>query len=137
LTWIAGGVLIAATAGFQSWLCFGGAHDSGLAVMTLVISPVTFLVALLGVYLWARVEEMHVPEALLHFARNGMVAPARRAVEHGVSPNVQNEQGETALLLAATNGQTEMVKFLLLHGANPAIPDLLGYTALVARRHTD
>jgi hypothetical protein len=139
LGWLAGGLLIAPPAALlasfahafftdmrpgREFLIFGGIASAVIA----------WFVGALGVAVWGWVESVYVPEGLFYFARHGLVGWARRALGHGVTPDGQNDLGETPLLLAAANGQTEMVKLLLLNGANPSVPDQLGQTPLDVAR---
>jgi tRNA A-37 threonylcarbamoyl transferase component Bud32 len=135
LGWVAGGLIIVAMASFLTFLGLRAALESefGFIILWLVsLGPLSYLGGLLGVSIWGWIEALHVPEGLLHFAREGMMDSARAAISRGISPNVRNYLGETPLLLAAANGHGEIVKLLLLYGANPALPDMFGQTAISA-----
>ena len=47
-----------------------------------------------------------------------------------VNPNVQDEDGDTALMVASSNGHYEVVKLLLECKADPTIVSNKGHTAL-------
>lgn len=60
----------------------------------------------------------------------------RLLLEHGADPNVQDEQGWTALMIAAEHGNTDAVNALLQAHANPDITNVKGATAyLIAEAH--
>ena len=47
----------------------------------------------------------------------GDTASVEDLLQHGVDPDVQDEQGYSALMIAAREGQPEVAKMLLAHGA--------------------
>lgn len=52
-------------------------------------------------------------------------------LSHGARPNIQSNDGTTALMLAASHmADIKIVKMLLQHGADPKIKDFYGRTAL-------
>ncbi|MDO6695401.1 ankyrin repeat domain-containing protein [Aliiglaciecola sp. 3_MG-2023] len=65
-------------------------------------------------------------------ARNGDIELLQTFYKAGLSVNIANEKGYTALILSAYNGQTETVNFLLdVDDINPCQEDARGNTALM------
>ncbi|MFA3792421.1 ankyrin repeat domain-containing protein [Aliiglaciecola sp. SL4] len=65
-------------------------------------------------------------------ARTGDIELLTTFYNAGLSVNIANEKGYTALILSAYNGQTEAVNFLLgLEDINPCQEDARGNTALM------
>jgi hypothetical protein len=42
-------------------------------------------------------------------------------LDRGADPNIQDDQGQTALMFTARNGHTEIMELLILAGADPGI----------------
>ena len=49
----------------------------------------------------------------------------------GIDPNIQDNNGNTALILASYHGYIEIVRLLLTANANPNIQNNIGNTALI------
>ncbi|MDO6711908.1 ankyrin repeat domain-containing protein [Aliiglaciecola sp. 2_MG-2023] len=65
-------------------------------------------------------------------ARNGDIELLSTFYNAGLSVNIANEKGYTALILSAYNGQTETVNYLLsVEDINPCQEDIKGNTALM------
>ena len=62
--------------------------------------------------------------------RNGHPEVVEFLLEHGIDPNIQNNNGDTLLQLAAANNYLRLVKLLLEHGADPNIQNNYGRTPL-------
>jgi hypothetical protein len=63
-------------------------------------------------------ETARVVELALHFAREGMTEELAGFVDHGLPPDVQDEDGNTPLMLAAYHGHAATVRMLVEHGAD-------------------
>ena len=74
---------------------------------------------------------------LINASRRNSIVTARRLLDDGVNPNIQDGRGNTALIWASTKGHTEIVKLLLDHDADLDIEDNFGYTALMRASGND
>jgi ankyrin repeat protein len=63
-------------------------------------------------------ETARVIELALHFAREGMTEELAGFVDHGLPPDVQDEDGNTPLMLAAYHGHAATVRMLVERGAD-------------------
>jgi hypothetical protein len=63
-------------------------------------------------------ETVRVVELAMHFAREGMTEELAGFVEHGLPPDVQDEDGNTPLMLAAYHGCAATVRRLVELGAD-------------------
>jgi len=63
-------------------------------------------------------ETARVIELSMHFAREGMTEELIGNVDHGLPPDVQDVDGNTALMLAAYHGQVATVRALIERGAD-------------------
>jgi hypothetical protein len=73
-------------------------------------------------------------ELLLHAAESGFTLGVQLLLDVGVSVNVTDNLGQTALLHAASNGDRELVDLLLARGADPSMRTISGRTSLDAAR---
>ena len=71
---------------------------------------------------------IHFPDALVIAARDNDFEVVGKLLDSGVSPNLQDESGCTALHAAAKEGWSSMVELLLQRGANPNTQDAEGDT---------
>lgn len=69
--------------------------------------------------------------ALMAAIINNKIMTGIYLLEHNADPNIQNDDGITALHIAARLGQKKMVKKLLKFNANPNIQDKNGMTPLM------
>ena len=70
----------------------------------------------------------------------GRPALVRIFLERGADPNIQEENGDTALIAGSLIGNIDIVRLLLVRGADPSIRNNVGDTALslaVSLGHTD
>lgn len=70
-------------------------------------------------------------DSLMAAAQSGNVHVIRLLLASGISPNLKNSQGETALIKAASKGYKAAVKELLSAGAHANVKDHNGMTALM------
>jgi hypothetical protein len=126
--WVLGGVVLTVSMGLLALLAWvlilGGIR---LVLPLMVLAPVGLL---LGLFFWSVTEAGYVPEGLLRFALLGRESGVRRALANGVSPDVRDEMGDTALMHAAAWGHLDVVKLLLRYGASAGLRNPFGQTAL-------
>jgi len=77
-------------------------------------------------------EQRAFTEGVLDLAREGRTAPLLEMIDAGVSVDLANARGDTALILAAYREHPETVAALLEAGANTGIVNEMGQTALIA-----
>ena len=70
-----------------------------------------------GVMLWMAAQSIHA-RPLMKAAREGDAARVRELLDRGISPNMVDGQGNTALHWAARNGHIELAKMLIEAGAD-------------------
>jgi ankyrin repeat protein len=63
-------------------------------------------------------------------SQNGNTKIAGHLLDKGADPDLQRNNGITALMVASINGQTDIVSVLLNKGANPFLRTGEGKTAL-------
>ena len=71
---------------------------------------------------------IHFPDAIVIAARDNDLEVVGKLLDSGVSPNLQDESGCTALHAAAKEGWSSIVELLLQRGANPNAKDSDGDT---------
>lgn len=64
-------------------------------------------------------ETLAYARQFFDFARKGDCDSIAPALEYGLTPNLQNDKGDTLLMLACYNGHANLVTLLLKHGASP------------------
>ena len=74
---------------------------------------------------------------LVHAAFCNEIDKVRELLEEGLSPDVQDKLGLTALMLASLQGYMDIVKILLESNANTNVRNNSGNTALRFARKTD
>ncbi len=70
------------------------------------------------------------PEPWSTPAKNGRTAEIKRMIEVGLSPNAEDQNGETPLSLAMKNGQLGTSAYLLSVGADPTHVNKQGQSIL-------
>lgn len=81
-----------------------------------------------------KLEELGLPdtdEAFLDNVQKGSAEAVRQFLAAGMSPNLKDKYGSTALMLAAEKGHTDTVSALLAGGAGTEVTDTVGNTALI------
>ncbi|KFM56676.1 Ankyrin repeat domain-containing protein 17, partial [Stegodyphus mimosarum] len=79
---------------------------------------------------------MNCCEEFLNACRLGSLLAVQSYLDEGLSVDVQNSEGETALQIAAANGFIDIVSLLLDKGALIDHPNCYGWTPLMhAARH--
>jgi ankyrin repeat protein len=66
---------------------------------------------------------------LFHAAIGGHLEVAAFLLDHGASPNLQDQFGDTPLMVACAKGYGDVATLLLQRGADPALEDEEGRTA--------
>lgn len=100
---------------------------------------VIFILAISSSYSWANQDysaqsytQGDLKSAYFDSARNGNIPLLAAFYQAGLTANVSDDKGYTALILAAYNGQAETVDYLLQSvGADPCQQDKRGNTALM------
>jgi ankyrin repeat protein len=70
--------------------------------------------------------------ALMEASYRGNIKAVQELLDHGADPNLQDEDGDTALMFASLRGYTDMVSLLLLdHGTDPNLRNDFGWSALM------
>lgn len=77
-------------------------------------------------------EQRAFVEGVLDLAREGRTEPLIEMIEAGVSVNLANGRGDTALILAAYREHPQTVDALLAAGADTGMINHMGQTALIA-----
>lgn len=77
-------------------------------------------------------EQRAFVEGVLDLAREGRTGPLLEMIEAGVSVDLANARGDTALILAAYREHPQTVDALLEAGANTGMVNGMGQTALTA-----
>lgn len=77
-------------------------------------------------------EQRAFVEGVLDLAREGRTEPLIEMIEAGVSVNLANGRGDTALILSAYREHPQTVDALLAAGANTGMINHMGQTALIA-----
>lgn len=67
---------------------------------------------------------------LMDAVQIGHIENAALLLQHGANPNLQSEDGQTALILAVGRQDKELVQLLMRYGASPDITDKLGMNAV-------
>jgi len=70
-------------------------------------------------------------DELIDAAENGDNCIVRGLLDSGVSPDIQDEYGDTALIIASGSGHDDIVDLLLKRGATIDLPNGYGETALM------
>jgi serine/threonine protein kinase len=70
-------------------------------------------------------------EEFFDFVEKGDINMVKKYLDAGMSANIKDNDGWTALMIAAENGHTEIVKLLLENGADVNAKDIIGWTALM------
>lgn len=125
--WLIGGVFL--TAGFGLLACVPLVMIAGESDALLAFALSAFLTLLLGCLLWFLLKGTHEPAGLRAWAKLGEIGQVKRAIANGVSPDVPDEMGDTALMIASAAGRREVVKILLVQGANAQLRNAFGQTA--------
>ena len=68
---------------------------------------------------------------LINASHRNVIVTARRLLDDGADPNIQDNRGNTALIWASRRNNIELVRLLLDRGAHPNIQDEAGGTALM------
>ncbi|MHA6694246.1 ankyrin repeat domain-containing protein [Homoserinimonas sp. A520] len=77
-------------------------------------------------------EQRAFVEGVLDLAREGRTEPLLEMINAGVSVDLANARGDTALILAAYREHPQTVDALLAAGADTGIINNMGQTALIA-----
>ena len=77
-------------------------------------------------------EPDQVLRAVFHHASAGRGAVLGRLLDLGMSPDLENDEGDSMLLLASRNGHLGVVELLLMRGADPDRKSANGQTPLAA-----
>lgn len=77
-------------------------------------------------------EQRAFIEGVLDLAREGRTGPLLEMIAAGVSVDLSNSRGDTALILAAYREHAETVDALLGAGADTGLVNNMGQTALIA-----
>ncbi|MEU7283586.1 ankyrin repeat domain-containing protein [Streptomyces sp. NPDC045431] len=64
-------------------------------------------------------EVIELASRIFDMARQGDAKTLAEYVDHGVSPNLTNDKGDSLVMLAAYHGHAEAVEALLSRGADP------------------
>lgn len=77
-------------------------------------------------------EQRAFVEGVLDLAREGRTEPLLEMIDSGVSVDLANSRGDTALILAAYREHPQTVDALLKAGADTGMVNTMGQTALIA-----
>ena len=79
----------------------------------------------------AKLEMKFIPKNFIEAAKTGQLKKVENFIEAGMSVDVKNDDGKTALMEATSNNQKEVIKLLISKGANINEKDKNGKTSIL------
>jgi hypothetical protein len=75
-------------------------------------------------------DTLRIARQAFQWVRSGNLDALQHLLDHGLRPNLRNEQGDSLLMLAAYHGHAAVVRALLDAGANPELRNDRGQSPL-------